>query len=307
MGAASDLQPNGPWELSRGFTQGDSWELPRVQIPLLAVIPTLYLSAPERFTWEGYSMVENKTLWLRAAKVSKHFGAVLALEAIDVNVRLGEVLALVGDNGAGKSTLVKLLSGAHAPSGGEIIIDDRPVTIESPGKARQLGIATIFQELALVENLSVYENIFLGREMTRPILGLPVLDKKRMRNRVVQLIEELGSHLSSPSVLVSDLSGGQRQAVAIARAIDLETKLVIMDEPTAALAVAETRKVLRLIEQLRDNGRAVLLVSHNLNDVFEVADRIMVLRRGRKVAECERSETDLEEVVSWITGAKPGP
>ena len=307
MWAASDLRPNGPWELSRGFTQGDVWELPRVQIPLLAVIPTLYLSAPERFTLEGYSMVENKTLWLRAAKVSKHFGAVLALEAIDVNVRLGKVLALVGDNGAGKSTLVKLLSGAHAPSGGEIIINDHPVTIESPGKARQLGIATIFQELALVENLTVYENIFLGREMTRPILGLPILDKKRMRNRVVQLIEELGSHLSSPSALVSDLSGGQRQAVAIARAIDLETKLVIMDEPTAALAVAETRKVLRLIEQLRDNGRAVLLVSHNLNDVFEVADRIMVLRRGRKVAECERSETDLEEVVSWITGAKPGP
>ena len=307
MWAASDLRPNGPCELSRGFTQGDVWELPRVQIPLLAVIPTLYLSAPERFTLEGYSMVENKTLWLRAAKVSKHFGAVLALEAIDVNVRLGEVLALVGDNGAGKSTLVKLLSGAHAPSGGEIIINDHPVTIESPGKARQLGIATIFQELALVENLTVYENIFLGREMTRPILGLPILDKKRMRNRVVQLIEELGSHLSSPSALVSDLSGGQRQAVAIARAIDLETKLVIMDEPTAALAVAETRKVLRLIEQLRDNGRAVLLVSHNLNDVFEVADRIMVLRRGRKVAECERSETDLEEVVSWITGAKPGP
>ena len=307
MWAASDLRPNGPWELSRGFTLGDIWELQRVQIPLLAVIPALYLSAPERFTRESRLMVENKTLWLRAAKVSKHFGAVLALEAIDVNVRLGEVLALVGDNGAGKSTLVKLLSGAHAPSGGEIMIDDHPVTIESPGKARQLGIATIFQELALVENLSVYENIFLGREMTRPILGLPVLDKKRMRKRVVQLIEELGSHLSSPSVLVSDLSGGQRQAVAIARAIDLETKLVIMDEPTAALAVAETRKVLRLIEQLRDNRRAVLLVSHNLNDVFEVADRIMVLRRGRKVAECERSETDLEEVVSWITGAKSGP
>ncbi|MEY2615410.1 MAG: rhamnose transport system ATP-binding protein, partial [Verrucomicrobiota bacterium] len=283
------------------------WELSSVRTPFLVVIPTLYFSAVERFTWEGRSMVENKTLWLRAAKVSKHFGAVLALEAIDVNIRLGQVLALVGDNGAGKSTLVKLLSGAHAPSGGEIMIDDHPVSIESPGKARQLGIATIFQELALVENLTVYENIFLGREMTRPILGLPILDKKRMRNRVVQLIEELGSHLSSPSALVSDLSGGQRQAVAIARAIDLETKLVIMDEPTAALAVAETRKVLRLIEQLRDNGRAVLLVSHNLNDVFEVADRIMVLRRGRKVAECERSETDLEEVVSWITGAKPGP
>jgi ABC-type sugar transport system ATPase subunit len=252
-------------------------------------------------------MTATKNIWLRATKVSKHFGAVLALEAVDATIRLGEVLALVGDNGAGKSTLVKLLSGAHSPSAGEVTIDDHPVAIESPSKARQLGIATIFQELALVENLTVYENIFLGREIVRPVLGLPILDKKRMRDRVIQLIDELGSHIPSPSALVSDLSGGQRQAVAIARAIDLETKLIIMDEPTAALAVAETRKVLRLIEQLRDNGRAVLLVSHNLNDVFEVADRVIVLRRGRKVAECERPETDLEEVVSWITGAKPGP
>ncbi|MBV9299819.1 MAG: sugar ABC transporter ATP-binding protein [Verrucomicrobia bacterium] len=252
-------------------------------------------------------MSANESIWIRATKVSKHFGAVLALEGVDVSVRLGEVLACVGDNGAGKSTLVKLLSGAHSPSAGEVTIDDKPVTIESPAKARQLGIATIFQELALVENLSVYENIFLGREIVRPVLGLPILDRKRMRDRVVQLIDELGSHIPSPSVLVSDLSGGQRQAVAIARAIDLETKLIVMDEPTASLAVAETRKVLQLIEQLRDNGRAVLLISHNLNDVFEVADRIIVLRRGRKVAECEKSQTDLEEVVSWITGAKPGP
>jgi ABC-type sugar transport system ATPase subunit len=252
-------------------------------------------------------MTAAEGIWLRAAKVSKHFGAVLALEAVDATVRLGEVLALVGDNGAGKSTLVKLLAGAHSPSSGEIRINGNPVTIESPNKARQLGIATIFQELALIENLTVYENIFLGREIVRPVLGLPILDKKRMRDRVVQLMDELGSHIPSPSGLVSELSGGQRQAVAIARAIDLETKLIIMDEPTAALAVAETRKVLRLVEQLRNNGRAVLLVSHNLNDVFEVADRMIVLRRGRKVAECQRSETDLEEVVSWITGAKPGP
>jgi ABC-type sugar transport system ATPase subunit len=251
----------------------------------------------------------NRTgnVWLSVGKLSKHFGAVIALEAVDASIRLGEVLALVGDNGAGKSTLVKLLSGAYAPSAGQITIDDNAVTIETPGKARHLGIATIFQELALVENLTVYENIFLGREIVRPIIGLPILDKKRMRDRVVQLIDELGSHIPSPSALVSDLSGGQRQAVAIARAIDLETKLVIMDEPTASLAVAETRNVLRLIEQLRDNGKAVLLVSHNLNDVFEVADCIIVLRRGRKVAECERSETNLDEVVSWITGAKPGP
>jgi len=252
-------------------------------------------------------MNTTENIWLRVAKLSKHFGAVIALEAVDASIRLGEVLALVGDNGAGKSTLVKLLSGAYSPSAGEVAINGSPVTIENPRKARQLGIATIFQELALVENLTVYENIFLGREIVRPVIGLPILDKKRMRDRVVQLIDELGSHIPSPSALVSDLSGGQRQAVAIARAIDLETKLVIMDEPTASLAVAETRNVLRLIEQLRDTGKAVLLVSHNLNDVFEVADRIVVLRRGRKVAECERAQTDLDEVVSWITGAKSGP
>ena len=252
-------------------------------------------------------MTQAENIWLRVAKISKHFGPVIALEAVDSSIRLGEVLALVGDNGAGKSTLVKLLSGAYLPSTGEITVSGSPVTIESPAKAKHLGIATIFQELALIENLTVYENIFLGREIVRPIFGLPILAKKKMRDRVVQLIDELGSHIPSPATLVSDLSGGQRQAVAIARAIDLETKLVIMDEPTAALAVAETRKVLRLIEQLRANGKAVLLVSHNLNDVFEVADRILVLRRGRKVVECQRSETEPEEVVSWITGIKAGP
>jgi len=251
-------------------------------------------------------MSETGSIWLRLTKISKHFGAVVALEALDAEIRLGEVLALVGDNGAGKSTLVKLLSGAHLPSAGEVAIGGTPVTIESPSQARQLGIATIFQELALIENLTVSENIFLGREIVRPILGLPILDRRRMRTRVMQLIDELGSHIPSSAALISELSGGQRQAVAIARALDLETKLVIMDEPTAALAVAESRKVLRLIKQLRDSGKAVLLVSHNLNDVFQVADRILVLRRGRVVADCARAETDVEEVVSWITGGKPG-
>src|SRR6201993_1421495 len=211
--------------------------------------------------------------WLRVTQVSKHFGAVVALERVDAGIRLGEVVALVGDNGAGKSTLVKLLSGAHLPSAGEVAIEGNPVTIDSPSRARHLGIAAIFQELALVENLTVYENIFLGREMVRPVFGVPVLDKKRMRERVMRLIDELGSHIPSPAALVSELSGGQRQAVAIARALDLETKLVIMDEPTAALAVVEARKVLQLIDQLRENGNGVLLVSHNLTDVFEVADR----------------------------------
>lgn len=245
-------------------------------------------------------------VWLQARRVSKHFGAVVALHEVDLAMRLGEVVALVGDNGAGKSTLVKLLAGAHLPSSGAIVIHNQPVLIDSPVKARSLGIATIFQELALIENLAVYENIFLGREIVNRFLGLPIMDRRKMRERVVKLIESLGAHIPSPSVLVSELSGGQRQAVAIARALDLETKLVIMDEPTAALAVVEARKVLQLIDQLRGNGNGVLLVSHNLNDVFEVADRILVLRRGRKVADVFRSQTDPEEVVSWITGAKAG-
>src|ERR1700730_1549374 len=155
-------------------------------------------------------MPATANIWLHATKVSKHFGAVIALEATNLTIRLGEVLALVGDNGAGKSTLVKLLSGAHLPSAGEVTIAGDSITIETPAKARQLGIATIFQELALVETLTVYENIFLGREIVRPAFGLPILAKRKMRDRVVQLIDELGSHIPSPGALVSDLSGGQR-------------------------------------------------------------------------------------------------
>jgi ABC-type sugar transport system ATPase subunit len=245
-------------------------------------------------------------VWIEARQVSKSFGAVTALDAVDLALRLGEVTALVGDNGAGKSTLVKILSGAHRPSSGGLWIEGKPVLLDVPAKARMWGVATIFQELALVENLTVYENVFLGREMVRRLWGMPILDKRRMRERVEHLIAELGAHLPSPSVPVATLSGGQRQAVAIARALDLDTQLVIMDEPTAALAVVETRKVLRLIAQLRSKGKAVLLVSHNLNDVFEVADRILVLLRGRKVVELEKQKTNPEEVVGWITGAHAG-
>ncbi|HEY0791122.1 MAG TPA: ATP-binding cassette domain-containing protein [Chthoniobacterales bacterium] len=247
-------------------------------------------------------MASGKT-WMKVRRVSKHFGAVTALNAVDLELRLGEVTALVGDNGAGKSTLVKILSGAHQPSTGELEVDGKPVLLGSPAKARMVGVSTIFQELALVENLTVYENVFLGREMVRSFYGVPILDKRRMRERVEHLIAELGAHLPSLSVPVAALSGGQRQAVAIARVLDLDTKLVIMDEPTAALAVVETRKVLRLIEQLRNKGKAVLLVSHNLGDVFEVADRILVLLRGRKAVELEKEKTNPEEVVGWITGA----
>ncbi|MDR3493120.1 MAG: ATP-binding cassette domain-containing protein [Ancalomicrobiaceae bacterium] len=243
--------------------------------------------------------------FIEARDISKRFGALQALSGVDLDIFEGEVLALLGDNGAGKSTFVKILSGAHAPTGGDLVMDGRPVEFASPQDSAAAGIATIFQELALSENLSIAENVFLGRELTHRVLGVPFLRHTAMKRRVGELLRELDAHISDPEVPVGSLSGGQRQAVAISRALNLNARLVIMDEPTAALAVAETRKVLQLIRKLADSGRAVILVSHNMHDVFEVADRIAVFRRGRKIAEKMRAETNPEEVVSFITGAHP--
>ncbi len=215
------------------------------------------------------------------------------------------MLALLGDNGAGKSTFIKVLAGAHPPSDGELLIDGAPVAFSSPKDAASAGIATIFQELALSENLSISENVFLGRELKRSVLGVPFLRRKEMKERVAGLLNELEAHISDPEAPVGSLSGGQRQAVAICRALNLNAKLVIMDEPTAALAVAETSKVLSLTRRLAERGCAVVLISHNIADVFEVADRIVVFRRGRKVAEKIRADTNPEEIVSYITGAHP--
>lgn len=242
---------------------------------------------------------------IEAKGISKRFGALNALTGIDLTIRSGEVLALLGDNGAGKSTFIKVLSGAHEPSDGQLLVDGRPVTFHSPQDAAAAGIATIFQELALSENLSISENVFLGREMVRRVLGIPFLRHGKMKVRVAELLHELDAHISDPEAPVGSLSGGQRQAVAICRALNLNARLVIMDEPTAALAVAETRKVLQLTRRLADSGRAVVLISHNMHDVFAVADRIAVFRRGRKIAERVTSETNPEEVVSFITGAHP--
>lgn len=244
--------------------------------------------------------------FLVARELTKRFGAVTALEGVNMEVRLGEVVALIGDNGAGKSTLVKILSGAHVATAGTLLVDGREVAFGSPLEAGHAGIATIYQELALAENLSVYENVFLGRERMRRILGVPVLDRPGMKASVQALLKSLDAHIPSVVTPVSDLSGGQRQAVAISRALNLKASLVIMDEPTAALAVAETRKVLDLILQLKAQHKAVILVSHNMHDVFEVADRMVVLRRGRKVAERRKSDTDPGEIVSLITGALSG-
>lgn len=242
---------------------------------------------------------------LQARSIAKHFGALQALTDVDLDIRAGEVLAILGDNGAGKSTFIKILSGAYEASAGTLLLDGAPVRFVSPQDAADAGIATIFQELALSENLSIAENVFLGRELVQRVLGVPFLRRREMKQRVAELLRDLDAHVTDTDAAVGSLSGGQRQAVAISRALNLNAHLVIMDEPTAALAVAETRKVLQLIRRLAGGGRAVILISHNMHDVFEVADRIVVFRRGRKIADRLRSATDPEEVVSFITGAHP--
>ncbi len=242
---------------------------------------------------------------LAVRDLSKRFGALTALSGIDLDIRAGEVLALLGDNGAGKSTFIKILAGAHEPSGGELLLEGKPVTFASPQDAADHGIATIFQELALSENLSIAENVFLGRELVTRVVGLPFLRRAAMKTRVAALLRDLEAHIADPDAPVGSLSGGQRQAVAICRALNLEARLVIMDEPTAALAVAETRKVLSVARRLAERGCAVVLISHNLVDVFDVADRMAVFRRGRKIAERRRDATTSEEIVSLITGAHP--
>ena len=237
--------------------------------------------------------------------VSKRFGALTALSGVDLDIRSGEVLALLGDNGAGKSTFVKILAGAHEPSGGEVRVAGQPVAFASPQDAANRGIATIYQELALSENLSIAENVFLGRELVTRVVGVPFLRRAAMKARVAALLKDIETPIAAPDAPVGSLSGGPRPAVALCRALNVDARLVIMDEPTAALAVAETRKVLSLARRLAERGCAVVLVSHNLVDVFEVADRMVVFRRGRKIAERARAATTTEEIVSLITGAHP--
>jgi D-xylose transport system ATP-binding protein len=229
--------------------------------------------------------------------ISKHFGAISALTDIELDVHSGEVVALVGDNGAGKSTLVKILAGVHQPSAGTITFQGRPVTLNSPGDALDLGIATVFQDLALCENLDVVANIFLGRERS-PYQ----LDEVAMELRAWTLLNELSARIPSVREVVASLSGGQRQTVAIARSLLLEPKLILLDEPTAALGVAQTAEVLDLIERVRDRGLGVLMISHNMEDVRAVADRIVVLRLGRNNGVFYPDASN-EELVSAITGA----
>lgn len=242
---------------------------------------------------------------LEADRMVKRFGWVEALRGAALTVWPAEVVALVGDNGAGKSTLVKILSGVLGPDAGEIRFDGRRVTIPSARAARDLGIETVYQDLALAPDLPPPANLFLGRELLRPgLLGrLGFLDKKAMRQQTGDAFGRLGVRVPAGAGPVATLSGGQRQGVAVSRAVNWASRVVFMDEPTAALGVVQTRQVLDLIRRVRDSGRSVLLISHNMPEVFEVADRIEVLRLGQRVASLRAADTSMEEVVGAMTGA----
>ena len=234
---------------------------------------------------------------LRLRGVSKNFGAVSALTDIDLDVMAGEVVALVGDNGAGKSTLVKVLAGVHQPSSGTIEFCGQQVTLDSPARALELGIATVFQDLALCENLDVVANLYLGHEVSPW-----ALDEVAMEVRAWTLLRELAARIPSVREPIASLSGGQRQTVAIARSLLLNPKAIMLDEPTAALGVAQTAEVLNLIERVRDRGLGVIIISHNMEDVRAVADRIVVLRLGRNNG-VFAPDSSSQELVSAITGA----
>jgi len=241
---------------------------------------------------------------LECINVSKFFGGLTALDNVSLSIYPGEVVALLGDNGAGKSTLIKCISGVHKPDRGDIIFNGRPIGDATPSEVREAGIETIYQDLALAENLDVGANVFLGKEKIRRMFGfLPVTDDKYMRSEAAKVLERLDIHIPSLAQKLIRLSGGQRQAVAIARALYWDARLVIMDEPTAALGVPEQRKVLALVRSLREQGIPVIIISHTMQDVMEVADRMVVLLRGRKVANIPREEATVDLIVKYIMGS----
>jgi D-xylose transport system ATP-binding protein len=245
-------------------------------------------------------MTDQPLLELRG--VSKSFGAVQALYKVDFHVAPGEVMALVGDNGAGKSTLIKGIAGIYPFDEGEVLYEGQPVHIHGPKEASRLGIEVVYQDLALADNLDVVQNMYLGREPTDTFRRL---DEMAMETRAKKTLSDLSvTTIRSVRQTVAGLSGGQRQSVAVAKAVMWNSKLVILDEPTAALGVAQTRQVLDLVARLGQQGLAVILISHNLHDIFEVADTITVLRLGQNVAEFKRKETNQQEVVQAITAGK---
>ncbi|MBD1998109.1 sugar ABC transporter ATP-binding protein [Leptolyngbya sp. FACHB-541] len=249
--------------------------------------------------------VNSKVPRLQLRNISKSFGGVHALKHVDFEVYDGEVVALVGDNGAGKSTLIKTMSGAYVPDEGETLIDGQPVTIGSPQDSTRLGIETVYQDLALCDNLDVVANLWLGREAYRDLVPglLRVLDETEMERQTLDVLKILDVKIPSVRSAVASLSGGQRQCIAVAKTILRQPKVVLLDEPTAALGVAQTRQVLNLILRLKERGLAVVVISHNLHDVFEVADRIIVMRLGQRANTFDVRSATREQVVGAITGA----
>lgn len=240
---------------------------------------------------------------LEVRNLSRHFGAVKALDNCSMVVRPGEVVALAGDNGAGKTTMIKAVSGVYPPTSGEILIEGKPVLFSSPEDARAKGIETIYQDLALADNLSIGANIYLGREPMKRAFGfLPVLDRKAMARAAEDTMALLDFHVKRLEAPVSNFSGGQRQAVAIGRAVFWNAKILIMDEPTAALGVPEQRKVVSLINSVKAQGKGVIFISHNLQDIFAVSDRIVVLRRGIVAGVRNIADTNHDEVVRLMIG-----
>jgi len=242
---------------------------------------------------------------LEAQGISRMFGSVVALSRVNLKIRPGEVVGLVGDNGAGKSTLLKILSGALQPTSGELLIDGQPMVFRSPKDSRERGIEVVYQDLALATELSVVENIFLGRERRREgLLGrVGVLDRPAMDRDARTTLDSLAIEINDTAVRCGLLSGGQRQAVAVARAVRWGSRVLLLDEPTAALAVMEAEKIGGLVKEVASQGVGVVLVSHNMPQVHKLCDRILVLLRGRMVADLRRDEVSVEDIVMWITGA----
>jgi D-xylose transport system ATP-binding protein len=235
--------------------------------------------------------------------ISKRFGAVQALTDISFDVYPTEVVALVGDNGAGKSTLIKIISGIYPADEGTFLWEGRKVSVRTPTDSTALGIATVYQDLALCDNLDVVGNLFLGRETARPAGPLGVMDEVAMERRALEVLRRLSVKIPNVRIPIASLSGGQRQSVAVARSVMGKSKVVFLDEPTAALGVAQTKEVLALVKRLREEGHGVVIISHNLADVFEVADRICVLRLGRRVGTYDARKVGREQLVGLMTGA----
>jgi len=239
---------------------------------------------------------------LELRNISKHFGAIQAVNDVSLTIEPGEVVGLMGDNGAGKSTLVKMIAGNFNPTSGQILIDGQEVSLSHPVDARRNGVEIVYQDLALCNNLTAAENVFLGRELRRGVGPLSILDYNGMYKRAGELFADLKSE-TRPRDLIKQMSGGQRQAVAIARTMLSKAKVVLMDEPTAAISVRQVAEVLNHIKHLRDQGVAIVLISHRMPDVFTIGDRVIVLRRGRKVADKRIKDSSPEEVTGLITGA----